>query len=204
MSTLTYIKNLVRDYRIASVTPTSSFGVRWICDRVDFDASRVIVEFGPGTGVITEVLLERMRPDARLILVELNESFVRILREKFKDPRVSIHQADARNVRQILEAENLDSIDCLITGIPFSYLPDEVRGRIVSETARQMRDGGCFLAYQTIWQQDRHLLDHLARNFEHTVGTIELRNAPPLRLYMARRCLRTNGHSDNGQLVRGP
>lgn len=198
MSTLTYLKNLVRDYRIASVTPTSSFGVRWICDRVDFDRAKAIVEFGPGTGVITDVLLERMSPDCRLILVELNESFVKILEERFRDPRVSIHQADARNVRQVMEQEGLDSIDCLISGIPFSYLPYDVRNRVVGETAKLMNHGGSFLAYQTIWQQDRHLLDHLARHFEHTVGTIELRNAPPLRLYQARKSFSSNGHMDNG------
>lgn len=198
MSTLIYLKNLVRDYRIASVTPTSSFGVRWICKRIDFGNASTIVEFGPGTGVITEAVLEKMRPDARLVLVELNRSFVRILRKKFPDPRVSIHHADARNVRQVLAAEGLTSIDCLVTGIPFSYLPDEVRDRIICESAKLMREGGCLLAYQTIWQQDRHLLDHLARYFDHTVGTIELRNAPPLRLYQARKASRSNGHRRNG------
>jgi phospholipid N-methyltransferase len=194
MSTLIYLKNLVRDYRIASVTPTSAFGVRWICRQIDFERARVIVEFGPATGVITEKLLERMRPDAKLILIELNENFVKILRKKFRDPRVSIHHEDARNVREVVASEGHEGIDALITGIPFSYLPDEVREKIVGETARLMREGGKFVAYQTIWQQDRHLLDHLARHFDHTVGTIELRNAPPLRLYQARKALRANGH----------
>ncbi len=200
MSTFTYLKNLVSDYRIASVTPTSSFGVRWLCRNIDFEGSRTFVEFGPGTGVITEALLDRMRPDARMVLIELNRNFAEILRKRITDPRVSVHQADARNVRQVIESEGLDGIDCLVSGIPFSYLPVDVRDRIVKETARLMGDGGRFLAYQTLWQQDRHLLDHLTRYYDHTVGTIELRNAPPLRLYRAIRSSRRNNHSVNGEL----
>ena len=48
MSTLTYLKNFIRDKNVASITPTSPFGVRKVCEKIDFKKRNVIIEFGPG------------------------------------------------------------------------------------------------------------------------------------------------------------
>ncbi len=65
---------------LGSVIPSSPFLVNDMLAEVDWNRARVIVEFGPGVGTITREALKRMRRDAVLIVIELNEDFVHYLR----------------------------------------------------------------------------------------------------------------------------
>src|SRR5271154_3563598 len=58
---------------IGSVVPSSKFLVKDLMAEVDWDRARVLVEFGPGVGTLTREILKRMRPDAVLVAIELNE-----------------------------------------------------------------------------------------------------------------------------------
>lgn len=197
MSTLAYIKNFIKDRNVASITPTSPLGVRRVCGKIDFDASKVFVEYGPGTGVIADYVLARMASDAQLLLIERNKNFVSILKRRYQDPRVNVLHASAEDVLELLEAEGVDAVDYIISGIPFSYLSETLRGHIVQQTYHGLRAGGRFLAYQTFWQADAHLRNHLDRHFEHVKDGFELFNAPPMRIYEAHK----NGapaHRGNG------
>ena len=84
MKTFIYLKNLVTDRYVASVTPTSRFGVDKVCNKIDFSKSDVIVEYGPGTGVFTTVLLKNMPKDSKLIAIERNQNFCRYLKKHIK------------------------------------------------------------------------------------------------------------------------
>lgn len=90
MSTFSYLKNLLRDKNIGSVTPSSFFGVRKICDRIDFSQKILIIEYVPGTGVFRKYLLSRMTKDSQLLLIENNRSFVSELK-KINDERIKIY-----------------------------------------------------------------------------------------------------------------
>ncbi len=69
MDTIVYLKNMFRDKQVASFTPTSIFGIKKVCDKIDFNKRNVIVEYGPGTGVFTRYLLDNLTPDSKLILI---------------------------------------------------------------------------------------------------------------------------------------
>lgn len=185
MGTLTYLRNFFTDKYIASVTPTSIYGVRKVCGKIDFDRAGVMIEFGPGTGVFTRYLLERIRSEARLILIERNPNFAGILREKFPDPRVSVVLDSAENVFPILDACGGLPADCILSGIPFSFLPAEVRKRIVTGSHDVLRPGGKFLAYQTFYQSAAHLRVPLEERFGSIRLEYEMRNIPPLSIYEA-------------------
>src|SRR5438552_18680974 len=59
--------------------PSSPFVVDEVLKQVAWDQARVIVEYGPGVGTFTTKVLERMRPDATLVALELNPDFVQFL-----------------------------------------------------------------------------------------------------------------------------
>jgi phospholipid N-methyltransferase len=185
VGTLAYIKNLVTDRYIASVTPTSIYGVRRVCEKIDFAAPRVLVEFGPGTGVFTRYLLERTRPEARFVLIERNRNFAAILRSKFRNPRVTVINDSAENVVAILKGSGALPADYILSGIPFSFFPPELRRRIVSATYAALRAGGKFLAYQTFYQSPAHLRVPLEARFGSIRVEYEMRNIPPLAIYEA-------------------
>ena len=176
---------MLRDKQVASFTPTSGFAIQKICKKIDFNRKNVIVEYGPGTGVFTNYLLTHSTPDSLLILIERNGDFVNILRETFQDSRLLIFHESAENVEQVLMHSHVTQADYIISGIPFSFLPDSLRDLIVSNSYKCLRRGGRFLAYQTFFQIDRFLKIYLDRVFKKVIIEFCLVNAPPLKIFEA-------------------
>ncbi|MCI3922599.1 methyltransferase domain-containing protein [Paenibacillus sp. TRM 82003] len=185
MSTFVYIKNLIRDRDIASITPTSSFGVRKVCSKIDFTKDNLFVEYGPATGVFTRYLLKRMTENSAIVCIERNADFVSILRREFPADRVKIYHDSAENVRTIVSRLSPDGADYVLSGIPFSFFDVEMRRRIVRETFDVLKPRGKFLPYQTFFQRDHHLIDHLLETFPDVKDEYFVMNVPPMRIYEA-------------------
>lgn len=178
MSTLTIFKNLLKDVRVGAIVPTSSVAVKRVCSRIDFDRARVIVEYGPGTGVFSKFILRRMSPESKLILIEINPEFCRILR-RIDDPRIHVFQESAEDIGRILEECGEDSADHMISGIPFSILNKTLRNRILDNTHNALAPQGKFLVYQYSTFIKKCLSEHFGR-----VDTdFEILNIPPLFIF---------------------
>lgn len=79
-----FLKQYLRNPRsIGAIAPSSPALARAMVDAANLAAARVIVEFGPGTGVFTEELVARRRPGTRIIAIELNPDFFRQLQLRF-------------------------------------------------------------------------------------------------------------------------
>lgn len=182
MSTLSYIKNFIRDRDVAAITPSSSFLVKRVCRWIDFTVPNVIVEYGPGTGVFTKRLAAEMTSNSKLILVEGNEAFVKKLREQFgHDDRVDVHLDRAENIENVLAASGETRADYVISGIPFSFLDDDVKHELIRRTRQILTDDGKFLVYQNY----NHMEKPLQQHFEHVRKEYELLNLPPMFAYEA-------------------
>ena len=70
-----FLKTFLKDRQVGAMSPSSRFLANKMLENINFDEAKVIVELGPGTGVFTHVLLEKMRPDATLLVFELNTEF---------------------------------------------------------------------------------------------------------------------------------
>lgn len=185
MSTLSYVKCFLRDKNVASITPTSPFGVKRVCRKIDFSKAKLVVEYGPGTGVFSEYLMHHLPATAHLVLIERNLNMFRCLKKRFTGERVHIFNDSAENVGTLVNGQMNHKPDYVISGIPFSYLPDNVRQDIVRQTHQVLGDNGKFLAYQTFYQKDDHLLIHLEQLFRYVNSEFELLNIPPMRIYEA-------------------
>jgi phospholipid N-methyltransferase len=155
MKTFLYLKNLVTDRYVASVTPTSRFGVDKVCSKIDFSRSDLIVEYGPGTGVFTTTLLRNMPKDSKLIAIERNQNFCRYLKKNIQDRRLLVFQDSAENILDILKSCNGSKelrADYIISGIPFSFLSQPTKTQILSSSYSALKKGGKFLAYQNFFQ----------------------------------------------------
>jgi phospholipid N-methyltransferase len=185
LSTFSYMRHFVKDKYIASITPTSEFGVRRVCGKIDFRRCSVVVEFGPGMGVFTRHLLSRLGTDSRVILLERNPAFARLLAQQFPDPRVVIRNRCASTVLHALEECGVRRADAILSGIPFSFLPYETRKEIVDNAHAALREDGKFLAYQTFYQANNHLKEPLQSIFRSVRVEYEMLNIPPMRIYEA-------------------
>ena len=183
MGTLAYIKNFIRDRDVAAITPSSKFLVKRVCGWIDFSRPCTIVEYGPGTGVFSTHILSQMTSDSTLLMIEGNEDFVNRIEEDFagNDPRaITVHDR-AENAVDILGTHDLGAADYVISGIPFSFLDDEVRADLLQCTRDILKDNGKFLVYQNY----NHMEKPLRKHFGRVKKEYELRNIPPMFAYEA-------------------
>jgi phospholipid N-methyltransferase len=177
---LLFARNFFRHPRmLGSVVPSSRFLIKQLLKQVDFGRARVIVEYGPGVGNITTEILARMRPDALLIAIEINPTFVELLRSTLKDERLRVIEASAEAVDTILSQHGAARADYIISGIPFSTLPGPIRERILRKTCQVLKPEGAFLVYQF----SARVLEDLKRIFGYVRRTFEPLNVLPAHLF---------------------
>jgi phospholipid N-methyltransferase len=133
---------------VGSIIPSSSFTVRKMLAPVDWNNTKLFVEYGPGIGTFCQPILDRMRPDATLLVIDLNEDFVSYLRHTFRDSRFIAVHGSAADVKAIINNFGFAHADYILSGLPFSTLPNNLGPVIAEETAKAIRLGGAFLVYQ--------------------------------------------------------
>lgn len=133
---------------LGSLIPSSRFLIKQLLRDVKWSDSKVIVEYGPGVGTISGEILKRMRADAKLVVLEINKDFVRVLKRQFSDPRLEVVARSAEDVQLVLSELGLGQADCIFSGIPFSIMSDESRRSVIRNTHAALRAGGSFLVYQ--------------------------------------------------------
>lgn len=167
---------------VGSIIPTSPQVIAAALDKVDWDTTDLFVEYGPGMGTFTRPILKRMRPDARLIAIDTNPSFIGHLRAAIADPRLVPVQGSAADVEAIVARHAAGRhVDYILSGLPFSTLPAGVGPAIMTATARALRPGGAFLVYQ----YSQFVLPMLRANFAMVDRSKIWLNIPPCELFAA-------------------
>ena len=168
---------------LGSLIPSSRFLVDRVLGQVDWARARTVVEYGPGVGTLTGEILRRLRPEATLLAIEMNGDFVRYLRRTVNDRRLHVVEGSAATAGSELAARGLRHADYVISGIPYSTMPPEVRDRILQTTHDVLHPDGAFLVYQFT----RAVLPFLQERFARVEQGFEPRNIMPARLFFCRR-----------------
>ena len=178
---LLFARNFFRHPRmLGSIVPSSRFLIKQLLEPINFGRARVIVEYGPGVGVITAEVLRRMRSDAVLVAIEMNPDFVSYLRGAFTDKRLRVVEGSAESVDEILHRFGYTHADYIISGIPFSTIPAPLRERILNKTRDLLEPGGAFLVYQF----STRVLRDLKRTFGYVGRRFEPLNLLPAHLFI--------------------
>lgn len=168
---------------IGSIIPSSASLVRAVLEPVDWNNTRLFVEYGPGVGTFTRTILDKMRSDAMLIAIDTNSDFVRYLNADIADHRFRAVHGSASDVRRIISEHGFLEADYILSGLPFSTLPHGVGAVISSETHAALKPGGTFLVYQ----YSRFVQSVLAPNFAAVEEAMEWLNIPPCRIFRAKK-----------------
>lgn len=179
---MSYLSALLHDPSVASVVPSSRYLAQRVVEAVGLANAGLVVELGPGDGVITRRLLRSMPSDGRLLAVERCSGFLPALR-RLRDPRLIPVQGDALDLPRHLADFGLHRADAVVSGIPMSLLDPEERRRMVDIVRKVLRAGGRFVAYQVT----PHLFELLRERFRRVEVRFELRNFPPLFVLSCRR-----------------
>lgn len=166
---------------VGSIIPSSRVLIEKMLKPVDWEKTRVFVEYGPGVGTFTRPILEHLGPDATLVTIDTNADFTRYLKESIDDPRLVTVNGSAADVQQILEDRGLGQADYVLSGLPFSTLPPGVGDEIAAATSGVIRPGGAFLVYQF----SPKVRDFIAPHFDTIDRGFEWINVPPAQLFWA-------------------
>ncbi|MDR1745171.1 MAG: ribosomal RNA adenine dimethylase domain-containing protein [Planctomycetota bacterium] len=105
----------------------------------------VIAEFGPGTGVVTNRILESLLPGQKFFAIEVNEEFAEALRKRFPD--LHIHVGCASSVAACCREEGVERVDCVFSGLPWAIFPDDLQHKILRGMIDVMPKGGIFVTF---------------------------------------------------------
>ena len=166
---------------VGSVIPSSRALVDKMLAPVDWTRVKLFVEYGPGVGTYTLPVLDRLGPDAELIAIDTNPDFIDFLRREIADPRLRPVRGSAADVRRIVADLGHREADYVLSGLPFSTLPEGVGDRIAAETAAVLKPDGAFLVYQV----SGRVADFIGPHFARVERGFEWRNIPPMRLFWA-------------------
>lgn len=164
---------------VGSVIPSSRFTIDKMLDPVDWDRCEVFVEYGPGVGTFCQPVLDRLRRDGALIVIDTNPLYIDYLKKHFRDSRFHAVLGSAADVEDIVRAHGYDGADYVLSGLPFSTLPQGVGPAIAAATHRVIRPGGAFMVYQF----SAKARDFMAKHFSRIDSGFELWNVPPCQLF---------------------
>ncbi|HLL38412.1 MAG TPA: methyltransferase domain-containing protein [Rubrobacteraceae bacterium] len=167
---------LANPRQVGAILPTSRRAVRDMLDMADFARARTVVELGAGTGVYTEEVLKRLHPDARFFAFEVDSDLIATLNERVEDRRLHVVNDSAENVGAYLDD---DKVDIIVSGLPFTSLPEPVKRNIFVEMSRVLSPDGVMVAIQYSTMAQRELKRHFA-SVRRRVSPV---NVPPAFLF---------------------
>ena len=128
-----------------AVMPSSKMLARAMARCVDPQAQGPIIELGPGTGPVTAALVRHGIDPARLILVEFNPDFCRLLRTRY--PAATVVQGDAYRLRRLLENYVDEPAAAVVSGLPLVTKPLRIRLRLISDAMTLLAPGAPFVQF---------------------------------------------------------
>jgi phosphatidylethanolamine/phosphatidyl-N-methylethanolamine N-methyltransferase len=139
--TLLFFRQLLsRPKQISAIAPSSRFLARAMAADLGPATGRV-VEFGPGTGVLTKAILAAGVSPQNLTLFEFNPDFVGHLRRSF--PGVTVHNDGA----QMAPSHVPQGVSAVISGLPLLSMPLEIRESIVKAAFDILAPDGIYVQF---------------------------------------------------------
>lgn len=164
---------------VGSIIPSSKTLIDKMLARCDWPNTRLFVEYGPGVGTFCDHILDRLPADASYIAIDTNPDFIDYLKRDIDDPRFHAVLGSAADVEAIVRDHGHDKADYVLSGLPFSTLPDGVGEAIGVATGHVVRAGGAFLVYQF----SPKCCEYIEPNFDRIERDREWWNIPPAVLF---------------------
>lgn len=141
-----FLKNFIKYPRqIGSIIPSSNRLTNKMIEQVNFEKANSIVELGPGVGCFTEKIMENKKENTRFMVFEKNEDMQKIIKNKF--PNIELYSKGEELTKKLLE-NNIDSVDYIISGLPFTVLEKEIRKTILEQAYNSLKKDGKFVTFQ--------------------------------------------------------
>jgi phosphatidylethanolamine/phosphatidyl-N-methylethanolamine N-methyltransferase len=207
MSHRLFFREFIRNYHTTgAILPSGRQLARALAHYVAEPSAngRRILEVGPGTGAVTHRIIAAMRPNDTIDLVELNESFVRQLEERFaNDARFSPVASRSRIINSpVQDLPAAEPYDLIVSGLPLNNFSAELVESILQKLLQLLKSGGTLSFFEYIavrraraivsGRADRERLRGIGRAMRAVLDTHEIRrdaillNIPPAWVHHVR------------------
>ncbi len=190
MSAPAFLREFVRNWKtVGAVAPSSPDLAHRMMQAAGVSQAGHILELGPGTGALTQVIDEMKNPDAKYLGIEVNEAFTQRLRSQF--PQMRFECACAQEF-DLSTTEFKGSCDAIVSGLPWTAFPESLQRAILANVLPNLAPGGCFVTFAYFGfhllpsgQRFRALLESMLPGVQMT--NVVWPNLPPAFVYVARK-----------------
>ena len=130
---------------MGAVMPSSKLLARTMAEYVAVESDGPVVELGPGTGAITNALIEHGVDQKRLVLVEYNPGFCALLRDRY--PQAKVVQGDAYALRDSLRGALDARASAVVSGLPLVTKPMLTRLKLIRDAFTALAPGAPFVQF---------------------------------------------------------
>ncbi len=130
---------------MGAVMPSSKLLARTMAQYVNVDSKGPVIELGPGTGAITNALIEHGVDQKRLVLVEYNPGFCALLRDRY--PQAKVVQGDAYALRASLDKVLDAPASAVVSGLPLVTKPMLTRLKLIRDAFVALAPGAPFVQF---------------------------------------------------------
>ena len=177
---------LQRPVCTGAVAPSSRWLAAQMVEGMKLEEAEVVVELGPGTGAFTGTILERLRPGALFLAIEINSRLIDQLTRAF--PKAHILHTSAENLPECLARFGKTVANCILCGLPWAGFSRDLQDRLLAAVLKSLPPGGRFRTFaysHGTWlpagRRFRRLLD---ANFTRVKSSpVVWRNLPPAFVY---------------------
>lgn len=199
MSLRTFATEALNNFQTtAAIVPSSRYLVRHMLEPLPLRQARTVVEFGPGTGVMTEALLQEMPAEAQLLAFEINPRFTEYLRERFNDPRLILINGCAETIGEVLTQYGHKKVDAVVSSLGLAIMPNKIRQDIFQNLMPYLHEQTVVTQFQylhgmlvhevEVEQLQRYSAARFLRGYFGSVTQkLVWRNLPPAVVFTCRR-----------------
>ncbi len=142
----TFMKGVfLKNRTTGAIAPSGRRLAEAVTNMAKVEDAKVIIEYGPGTGVFTEVIQKKMSPNACFIALEVNPEFVEATRKRC--PGVRVYEDSAQNALKHVQEAGFAHCDVIVSGLPWTRFDDALQDEILEATYNVLRPGGRFVTF---------------------------------------------------------
>ena len=167
---------------IGAVMPSGKPLARAMAKCVDSTRDGQVIELGPGTGAVTAALVEQGIEPSRLVLVEFNPTFCRLLRTRY--PEATVVQGDAYGIKRLLVSLLRQPGAAVVSGLPLFNKPLKLRLRLLADAFTLLAPGAPFVQFTYA------MMPPIPRSYSGAQAEASERiwlNVPPARVWVYRK-----------------
>ncbi len=176
--------------KVGAIAPSSpqlaSLMVNWL----DWESLECVVEYGPGTGVFTKAITERISESSRFFAIERDPALAAITKERF--PGVDVREDCVTRVAELCREAGVEKVDAIVCGLPWASFSPELQNQCLEAMFEVLPPGGKFATF-AYWQglalpAGQRFWHYLRDNFSSVERSkTAWKNLPPAFVY---RCTR--------------